>query len=105
MKTQYIANDGKVFHNEKECIEYEDQQAKVFTPIEIAAIYLHHEFCTHNHTDGCGWYYYNIKNNPQIQEWINRIDYYRNIGSVLERIINTGFIPQEVLKEINPKTN
>ena len=28
-----------------------------YTPVQELAIELHNSQCTHNHTDGCGWFY------------------------------------------------
>lgn len=37
------------------------------------AIILHDSFCTHNHTDGCSWYYYNPQKDINI--WENNSPY------------------------------
>lgn len=62
-------------------LEATEARLRALPPEARLAIRMHNTMCTHNHTDGCGWYYYFRDGVPDFSPgnctyyWLNRARY------------------------------
>ena len=71
--------DEQIAECEKKIVELQKkrEQLKSLSPAQRVAELLHGKFCHYNHTDGCGWFYFdwnNLPRNSDRQCWLDKAE-------------------------------